>query len=214
MLVVLLILAGTLVPVMSDSINSARLVSAKNDLSQMAVALVNFQRDVGPLVFDGALLRQTQTTASSVRPVLVLTSDGEPPLITDLVPVETVNALLVNPALSLDGATVEPWVSSPASDMLDLHLRVNGRGYPDTTGGPGTGWNGPYLSMSVTGDPWGRQYLVNTAFLRGLPPSATLCARCAVFVISAGQNGVLETPFQQPLANAQVFGDDLVMRIQ
>ncbi len=214
MLVILLILAGSLVPVMSDSINSARNVRARNDLSQIAVALVNFQRDVGPIVVDGTRLRQLQTAASSVRPVEVLSSDGEMPAITDRVPVETVSALLVNPALTLDASAVAPWTVSQATDRLDFHLRVNGRNYPEATSGAGTGWNGPYLSKDVPGDPWGHAYLINTGFLRGLPPSAVGCSRCAVFVISAGPNGTLETPFRQPIANALVFGDDLSVRIQ
>ncbi len=214
MLVILLILAGTLVPVMSDSVNSARAVRTRNDLSQLAVAVVNFQRDIGPMVFDGTQLRHLQTSTSSLRPVMLLTSEGEMPAVTDRVPVETVSSLLVNPALSLDAASVLPWVSHPATDVLDLHLRVNGRGYVEATRGPGTGWNGPYVSKSIPADPWGHAYLVNTGFLRGLPPSATPCARCAVFVLSAGQNGMIETPFQQPISNAHVFGDDLAVRIQ
>jgi type II secretory pathway pseudopilin PulG len=208
MLVILLILAGTLVPVMGDSIASARFVQARNDLSQIALAVVSFQRDVGPVVVDGSRLRQMPSTSASVQPVLVMTSEGVPPLVSDRVPVETVQALLVPPGLSLDAAGIRPWVASSSTDLLDLHLRVNGRH------GSGTGWNGPYLSTGVPGDPWGRQYLVNTAFLPGLPPSATPCNRCAVFVISAGANGLLETPFQQPVVHAQVFGDDLVVRIQ
>jgi type II secretory pathway pseudopilin PulG len=214
MLVILLILAGSLVPVMSDSINSARNVRARNDVAQLAVALVNFQRDVGPIVFDGTRLRQWQTAGSAVRAVDVLSSDGEMPAVTDRVPVETVSALLVNPGLTFDASSVAPWTASQATDRLDLHLRVNGRNYAEATAGAGTGWNGPYLSKDVPGDPWGHAYLINTGFLRGLPPAAGGCARCAVFVISAGPNGILETPFRQPIASAMVFGDDLSVRVQ
>jgi hypothetical protein len=217
MLVILLILAGTLVPVMSDSVNSARFVRARNDLSQLAVALVNFQRDVGPIVFEGSHMRQVlyaPSAVSALSPVDLLTSGGERPMQADRVPVESVAHLLVNPALSLGAASLMPWAASPATDVMDYHLRVNGRGYAEGDGSAGTGWNGPYLTNDVTGDPWGRAYLINTAFLRGLPPSKQRCARCAVFAMSAGPNGLIETPFQQPIANAQVFGDDLAVRIQ
>ena len=131
MLVILMILVGTLVPVMSDSVNSARSVRARNDLSQLAVAVVNFQRDVGPLVFDGSRLRQLQTSATMIRPVLVLTSEGEPPQVADRVPVESVNALLVNPAMTLDASALQPWVGNASTDLLDLHLRINGHNYPE-----------------------------------------------------------------------------------
>ncbi len=217
MLVILLILAGTLVPVMSDSVNSARGVRARNDLSQLAVALVNFQRDVGPIVFEGSRLRQVQTTlsaASALSPVVLLVSDGERPELADRVPVESAPHLLATPGQRLDASTLVPWSATAGADVLDYHLRVNGRGYADGDGGPGTGWNGPYLTKEVPGDPWGRAYLINTAYLRGLPPSQVRCARCAVFVLSAGPNGLIETPFEQPIANAHVFGDDLAVRIQ
>jgi type II secretory pathway pseudopilin PulG len=214
MLVILLILAGSLVPVLSDSISGARSVRARNDLSQMAVALVNFQRDVGPVVFDGTRLRQIQTATTAMQPVLLLMSQGAAPAITDRVPVESVKTLLITPGMSFDAASVAPWVTTSAADLVDNHLRVNGHSYPEATSGPGTGWNGPYLTKEVSGDPWGHAYLINTGFLRGLPSGVTGCSRCAVYVLSAGPNGMVETPFQQPIANANVFGDDLAVRIQ
>jgi len=214
MLVILMILAGTLVPVMSDSVNSARMVRARNDLSQLAMALTNFQRDVGPIVFDGSRLTMIQTTKTAVAPVALLTSDAPRPDAADRVPVESVTNLLVNPALTLDATALTPWVDTAAVDLVDYHLRVNGRGYAEATGGPGTGWNGPYLAKEAKGDPWGRAYLINTAFLRGLPAKVSRCSRCAVFVISAGANGIIETPFEQPISNANIFGDDLAVRIQ
>jgi hypothetical protein len=97
-------------------------------------------------------------------------------------------------------------------DRCDLHLRIDGRGYPE--GQAGDGWNGPYIGKPAPPDPWGHAYLINTGFLRGLPSQAGRCTRCAVYVISAGPNGVIETPFQQPLANANLLGDDLAVRIQ
>jgi type II secretory pathway pseudopilin PulG len=214
MLVVLLILAGSLIPVLGDTVSNARAVRARNDLSELAKALVNFQRDVGPVVFDGTRLQQIQTASTHVSPVLLLTSLGATPKVTDRVPVESVASLLISPGTILDAASVSPWITTRATDLVDEHLRINGRNYPEATSGPGTGWNGPYLTKEVTGDPWGHAYLINTGFLRGLPTSATGCARCAVYVLSAGPNGTLETPFQQPVSHANVFGDDLAVRIQ
>ena len=214
MLIVLMALAGALVPVVSDSINSARVVRAKNDLSQLAVALTNFQRDVGPFVFDGSRLRQAQTV-SSLKIVDVLVSDGDLPGVALTVPVETLGpGQFLDPSVGTGSSALQPWIGSPATDRLDLHLRINGRSYVLGQSGPGMGWNGPYLSKPVAADPWGRAYLVNTGFLRGLPPRAGWCTLCAVYAISAGPNGVIETPFQQPIANANALGDDLVVRIQ
>jgi type II secretory pathway pseudopilin PulG len=214
MLVVLMALAGALVPVVGDTIATARMVRARNDLSQLAVALTNFQRDVGPIVFDGSRLRQPQTV-SSLRIVDLLVSDGELPDVADVVPVETLaQGLFLDPSVGTGRAALSAWVTNAATDRCDLHLRINGRGYPESQAGPGTGWNGPYVGKPVAGDPWGHAYLINTGFLRGLPPRAGRCANCAVYAISAGPNGQIETPFQQPLANANLLGDDLAVRIQ
>ena len=214
MLSILMILAGALIPVVSDSIGSARLVRARNDVLQISVALTNFQRDVGPFVFDGSRMRLPQTS-SSLRGVDVLMSEGDMPAVADEVPVDSHGELvLIDPSVGRTSAAIRPWVAISSFDLLDFHLRTNGRGYPMALGGPGTGWNGPYVTKAITGDPWGNKYLINTGYLRGLPPSPERCTNCAVFVISAGPNGVLETPFRQPLANASVFGDDLAVRIQ
>jgi hypothetical protein len=145
----------------------------------------------------------------------VLVSDGDLPEAATLVPVATLSGgMFLDSSVSANSASLYPWVSLPATDRLDVHLRINGRAYLDGMSGPGSGWNGPYVNKPVSADPWGHAYLVNTGFLRGLPPRAGWCTRCAVYVISAGPNGLIETPFQQPIANANIFGDDLAVRIQ
>lgn len=214
MLTILMILAAALIPVMTDSVRSARFVAARSDLAQLAAALTNFQRDVGPIVFDGSRLQQPQTT-SSLRIVDVLMSQGEMPEVADGVPVETLAPdLRIDASVGTAAAALLPWLSSASVDRMDDHLRTNGRGYIESKSGADRGWNGPYITKEVTGDPWGHRYLINTGFLRGQPQRAGRCSRCAVFVISAGPNGRIETPFQQPISNANVFGDDLAVRIQ
>jgi len=214
MLVVLMALAGALVPVVGDSIGSARVVRARNDLSQLAVALANFQRDVGPLVFDGSRLRQPQTL-NSLQSVDVLVSDGALPGIAEMVPVATLGpGLFLDPSIATGSGALSGWVTDPATDRCDLHLRINGRNYVESQTGPSNGWNGPYIGKPLGADPWGHAYLINTGFLRGLPPRGGRCTNCAVYAISAGPNGVVDTPFRQPLANANLLGDDLAVRIQ
>lgn len=214
MLVVLMALAGALVPVVGDSVSSARQVRARNDLSQIAVALTNFQRDVGPFVFDGSRMHEPQTV-SSLKIVDVLVSDGQLPEVSDGVPVETLaQGLFLDPSVGTGSSAISGWVTAAATDRIDLHLRINGRSYAEGASGTGHGWNGPYIGKPATGDPWGHAFLINTGFLRGLPPRTGRCATCAVYVISAGPNGLIETPFQQPLTNANVLGDDLAVRIQ
>jgi hypothetical protein len=69
------------------------------------------------------------------------------------------------------------------------------------------------LQVPHVRDPWGHEFLVNTDILRQARPDAG-STEYAVFVISAGPNGILETPFLQPASRARAFGDDVLVRIQ
>jgi len=44
---VLFILAGAMSPIVSESVNTARAVKARNDASMIAMGLINFQKDLG-----------------------------------------------------------------------------------------------------------------------------------------------------------------------
>jgi hypothetical protein len=79
------------------------------------------------------------------------------------------------------------------------------------------GWNGPYFSSDIEADPWGHRYSVNVALIDLSPGAATASgqAKMAVWVISAGPNGIIETPFAASiLSSAQPGGDDIGTRIQ
>src|SRR6185503_11632204 len=54
-----------------------------------------------------------------------------------------------------------------ASGSLDDHLMNNRRGYRFRRAGEYGGWNGPYVSAEIKGDPWGRQFLINSQWLDG-----------------------------------------------
>ena len=222
MLSIIFILAGALLPVVSDSINTARLVRAQNDVSQIAIALVNFQRDVGPfLAGDGNVANLNATVAASPHGVDLLVSAGDVPALANdadassfvqtQTPGGVSEALLVAPNV---GASLHRWVDSAVVDLLDNQLRVNRHGYAMTRSGPRTGWNGPYLSREIGADPWGNRYMINTGNLKESPKRSGQCAACAVFVISAGPDGTLQTPFDQPVVNANIMGDDIGVRVQ
>lgn len=213
MVAVLFIVGGTLVPVLTDSVSNARHVRARNDLSQLALSLINFQRDVGPAVFDGSRLGPGGQTTPP-RAVQVLLTGGVMPGVSPRVPRPVASTRLLPPSGALDASALVAWTTRPGSDLVDDHLRVNGRRYRPGSGGRGTGWSGPYLTHETQGDPWGHAYLINAAFLPGLPPHATQCDRCAVFVLSAGPNGLVETPFRQLATQAAVLGDDIAVRVQ
>ena len=117
--------------------------------------------------------------------------------------------LLVGPgtAPEVAGGAGQEWAAdlgTGRASLLEGHLMLNGPGYPTNTRtqtNPIRGWHGPYLESGVATDPWGHRYAVNVKFLKGGPFDT--------FVVSAGPNGILETPFQADGTVAR--GDDIVV---
>jgi prepilin-type N-terminal cleavage/methylation domain-containing protein len=78
--------------------------------------------------------------------------------------------------------------------------------YPETTRPhEQPGWAGPYLDREPL-DPWGHPYVVN---IRYLNPNVAGAENHSVMVLSAGPNGVFETPFQDAATEEQYGGDDV-----
>jgi len=79
-----------------------------------------------------------------------------------------------------------------------------------------SGWNGPYLSTAIQDDAWGHAYMANVFWLdtRDIVQDTDGTKLGAVWVISAGANGVIETPFYQARDNARLYGDDIGYRLQ
>jgi type II secretory pathway pseudopilin PulG len=119
-----------------------------------------------------------------------------------------------------DGTAGDTWTSgtmncaaiSSVRDTIENHLITNtpaGAGTKAYVTTGGNAWRGPYL-LQMPADPWGNAFLVNVA--KGDP---ALSPKKAVFVISAGPNGILETT-SDALASSLVTpaGDDIIERIQ
>lgn len=212
MVTVLTVLAGTLLPVMGDSIANARVGRARDEAAQIATALVNFQRDVGRLAADGGTLTGPLPALSEARTIDVLISNGLlPRLAEDVSPVPLRDSIQLDRP---DRLAVQPWTTLSHADALDAHLRVNRRHYPTGARGSGIGWNGPYLGSGIDADPWGHAYLVNAGLLNNLSTPIDARTARAVFVLSAGPNGIIETPFSQPTRTAHAFADDIIVRLQ
>ncbi len=109
------------------------------------------------------------------------------------------------------------WTVGPFG-TLSQHLLFNGLGYPIRRDPASFGWDGPYTSPDEVGpDPWNNRYLVNVGLLDASqgPQAASGTVKSAVWVISAGPNGILETPFNQSIASTTVpGGDDIGARLQ
>ena len=94
--------------------------------------------------------------------------------------------------------------TSTNGDSLEDQLLTNDPGYP--TSGKRK-WRGPYLE-SINGDPWGNKYYVNVKYLQ--PGQSGY----AVFVLSAGPNGTIDTDAEQTVTGFTAGGDDIVYRIK
>jgi hypothetical protein len=220
---VLFILAGAMAPIVSESVNTARAVKARNDASMIAMGLINLQKDVGgdALSYGGAIASLAQRFALPD----VLASRGAVPEVDEVAEAAISLTVLVAPgdheATSRRAqraalrAQRRKWRESRTA-ALDDHLRTNRRGYRYRRPGEYGGWNGPYVSAEIQGDPWGKQYMINSQFLDGSASAADADGnpRRAVFVVSAGADGIIDTPFEQPIVDARAYGDDIAIRIQ
>lgn len=85
--------------------------------------------------------------------------------------------------------------STMANDFKDHITSYAGTCYPN--------WNGPYI-IPVTPDPWGHAYVLNASSfpIKGSP----------VWLISAGPNGLIDTPSNSEIIPAGV--DDVGIRIK
>jgi type II secretory pathway pseudopilin PulG len=223
MLSVMFILAGMISPIMSTSVTTARTVKAEKEVTMLASALLQLQQDIGAAAIAGGAAASSQlaTTGASAEAADVLSSDGEIPAIDDsaaespIVAVAQGVGLMQRPAASPFQAQRRHWAEAKR-ESLDGYLVTNDRGYRARRPGEASGWNGPYVSTTLPGDPWGKQYMINARWLDGGSTTADANgrARRAVYIVSAGSNGVIETPFEQKITDARVWGDDIVMRLQ
>lgn len=95
-----------------------------------------------------------------------------------------------------------PWAGR-SEDLAHLRDENGGAAVADRQG------------LEETTDPWGNRYMVNVGALSGLPHSdAAAGVGRAVWVLSAGPNGIVETPFDQPADRAKLAGDDIGFRVR
>lgn len=190
-LAVIVTLALILTPSIANFINDSRVARARSDCQTIASAVVQFYRDNGffpqwpAAVAGGAGLAQ--------RRVSLLVSPGR-------IPAE---------------GTPSFWTTG-TSDLLNNQLMGNGPGYALRTVTSQYGWNGPYFSSELGSDPWGNRYMVNIGLMDVSQGTQQVggATKSAVYVLSAGPNGTVETPYAQNILAATYGGDDIGIRIQ
>jgi len=169
-------------------VNQARIGRAERDVTVIAEAIQRFERD------NGFLPAWTRASSGGPGPAA-----------------ERVD-LLVGPGAMprvADGAGVG-WRSG-RTDALERQLIDNAPGYTRPSSAERQGWQGPYLPAPPTADPWGNRYLVIIGAAGGQVESPGVPG--AASVISAGPNGVLETPYQTG-GVATLPGDDIGVRFR
>jgi prepilin-type N-terminal cleavage/methylation domain-containing protein len=190
-LAVIVTLALILTPSVTGFISESRQARARTDCQMIAGAVVQFYRDTG--FFPQWALSQAGGPGTPPQRLMVLVTPGTAPLEDP-------------PSLWTTGA----------AGLLSDQVMTNAPGYTMRTVTSQMGWNGPYLTSELRSDPWGNRYLVNIGLVEtsaGVMNQAGQM-KAAVWVLSAGPNRMIETPFTQPVTLAVSGGDDIAFRIQ
>jgi prepilin-type N-terminal cleavage/methylation domain-containing protein len=110
-------------------------------------------------------------------------------------------------ATFISAAATASWPPPAAAtwNSLDTHLVTNGHGYLATGD---LRWAGPYAT-TLPLDPWGRPYAINA--VNFIPPPLP-AAPLPVWVLSAGPNGVIDTPITAATTVPSV--DDIGFRVR
>ena len=205
---ILAILSAALTPLVVKYVNDGRRARAQSDASTIAQALKAFNLDNGfwPVSDDGR------------------TNDaGEVSRLVGL-PAGFVGADIPGGAGAATGdANWNGGGNGGRAGALEDHLIFNQTDavaelYPESQSPPNPpGWNGPYLE-AIPVDPWGNPYVCNVRYLRNANVSGTTQAEWdthAVFCLSAGENRLFETSFDDAteLEN-EPGGDDIGALVQ
>jgi type II secretory pathway pseudopilin PulG len=199
------ILAGILVPQMVQYTEDSRVARAENECMVLGAAITSFNRDLGRW--------PTADGTSDALPDKLLFGESA----------------AGSPATMAAGVT--SWLDAPR-DFLDNHLLLNDPGgatndYPSASQNGEGVWRGPYVYM-LSADPWGRRYYTNLGAFWATDGawagSGDNLPRLAVYVLSAGPNGRIETfprqdgsvPYGQPVADRMyaIGGDDVAFKIK
>jgi type II secretory pathway pseudopilin PulG len=182
-LAVAAVLSAAAAPIVSRTLDRARLARAVDDTKAIKTAINNFITEFT------SFTPFTTTGVSGGTTIQMLVSDGDTP-----------RTLGTGGAAQWDDP-VNPAAAQPV-DFLERHLVTNtpGGGGAYTTAGANP-WRGSYINAPIDPDPWGNRYAVNTLHLRTTTTND-------VFVLSAGPDEEVNTAFT--VNGATPGGDDVI----
>ena len=184
-------LALSLTPSMTSFINDARVTRARNDTQTLATEIVQFEHTTGFFPqWSKALNGGPGTPANKID---LLVSSGNVPAV----------------------AQANTWTTG-TTDTVAHQLLNNTPAYTLKSATSPFGWNGPYLTSEIGADAWNNRYMVNVGLIDNTQGVQGVggATKSAVWVISAGPNGAIETNYSQSVTAAVLGGDDLGVRIQ
>lgn len=190
---VIAILTAVLVPTVMSHITQARILRARQDVRTIAEAIVRSYQDMGFV----PKTRDSIDGGMGSDAIRLLVSGGNPPV------------------ASQSSHDTTDWETTDF-DLLANHIVNNVPGYRLKVSENALGWNGPYLATVPQADPWGNRYMINIEYLDTTTGAldADGAVKLAVFVISAGQNGMIDTAYSQPLTDVAIGDDDIAHRLQ
>jgi prepilin-type N-terminal cleavage/methylation domain-containing protein len=198
---VLAILSAALTPAVIKYVNDARQARALSDSQVMGQALLAFQLDTGRW------------------PV---SDDGDPNDAGELSRLVGLAEADIATGVPAGKGPSKGWQSLGNAGALEDHLIRNKTSsqdplYPTSATAPQPpGWDGPYLS-TVPLDPWARSYVCNVRYLeaggvKGVTPAEQ--DNHSVFCLSAGPNGIWDTPLRDKTDLIVPGGDDIGWPVQ
>ena len=190
-LAVIVTLALVLTPSVTNFINDSRVARARGDTQTIAGAVLQFFRDTG------------------FYPQWSVSNNGGPGTAQNKVD------LLVGPGNVPAVAQANLWTTGVADQLEDQRV-ANAPGYTARTSTSAFGWNGPYVSNTINADPWNNRYAVNVGLI---DPSVGVkdaggANKNAVWALSPGADGAVDTAYTQAITVAAPSDDDIVFRLQ
>ena len=190
-LAVIVTLALILTPSITNFINDSRTARTRSDVQTIASAVTQFYKDTG--FFPQWTTASAGGPGTAANKVDLLVSPGNVPMV----------------------ASANTWTTG-TTDTIANQLISNTPAYTMKTSTSTFGWNGPYLSSMIGADAWNNRYAVNVGLIDTTQGTQTAAGaiKSAVWVISAGPNGQIETAYTQAITTATASGDDLAVRVQ